>query len=72
MEGVSGAHFVTDLKACSNFDLVTFFVWEVTHSGKKVIGIPALIPLPQIELTFINVYDGMYVTVGLTTDVTLV
>ena len=30
--------------------------------------IPARIPLPQIKLTFINIYGGKYVTVGLTTD----
>ena len=35
-EGVSGPHFVTQLKGYSTFHLVTYFVWEVAHSGKKV------------------------------------
>ena len=33
LEGVLGVQFVTQLKGYSNFGLVNFFVWGVTHSG---------------------------------------
>ena len=33
-EGVLGVSFVTQLKGCPNFELVTNYVWEVAHSGE--------------------------------------